>query len=207
MDLSPLPYNVQMSNSWKVAMAEFRPKMTPEIKKECWDIINAYLRKISKDKIPNVLSVERSFSLQISDNIFLNGAIDRVQLDDDNVIHVADYKTTKNKSYLKKDDLQLKTYGYILVSENPDIEKVRVSYILLRHDFEEITFEFSRKELLKIKQQFVDYANNMMNEKEFEANPSKLCGWCDYLEHCEEGREKVNSDKSQSHKVYGEVGY
>ena len=207
MNGSFLPYNDQMTASWKVAMVEFKPKMTPEIKKECWDIINKYLRKLAKNKLPNVLAVEKKFSLEIADNIFLNGAIDRVQLDDDNVVHVADYKTTKNKTYLKKDWLQLKTYGYILVSENPDIEVVRGSYILLRHDFEEITRGFSREELLGIKDEFVEYANDMMAETEFEPNPTVLCGWCDWLDICEKGKEKVASNQKQSHKVYGAVGY
>jgi len=207
MDGSFMPYNDQMTASWKVAMVEFKPKMTPEIKKECRDILSKYLVKLAENNFPNVLAVEKKFSLKIADNIILNGAIDRVQLDDDNVVHVADYKTTKNKTYLKKDWLQLKTYGYILVSENPDIKSVRASYILLKHDFEEIEGEFSREELLGIKDEFVKYANDMIAETEFEPNPSNLCPWCDFLDHCEEGRKKVASNQKQSHKVYGSVGY
>src|SRR5277367_5500485 len=45
-----LPYNVTMTDAFKVAWSEFKEKMTPEMKKECWEIVNKYLILITKDK-------------------------------------------------------------------------------------------------------------------------------------------------------------
>lgn len=201
------PFNVEMGIAFKTAIQEFGSKMTPEMKKECWEIIDKYLRLISSDKknnlSANVIACEKNFSLNITDNVILNGMIDRVQLDADNILHVCDYKTSKNKKYLKDDFFQLLTYAYIIMQEDPTIKKVRASYIMMRHDFEYITTEFSVPEILKIKDQYIDYANQIINEKEYAPNPTALCNWCDHQSYCEAGKSKSYDGKS----IYGEVNW
>lgn len=198
------PFNVEMGNGYKNAIKEFGASMTPEMKKECWDILNKYLKNISDKKLPlNVIECEKNFSFPISENVVLNGMIDRIQIDDDGVLHVADYKTTKNKKYLKNDWFQLLSYAYVLIQEDPTITKIRASYILLRHDFEYITTEFSVPEIFKVKDKYLEYAKNMINEKEFPATTSNLCSFCDFLESCVEGRSNSFNNKN----VYGEVNW
>jgi hypothetical protein len=82
------------------------------------------------------------------------------------------------------------------------IEKVRTSYILLRHDFEYITTEFSVPEILAIQDQYIKYAEQMLTEKEFPPNPTALCNFCDYLNNCPEGKTKAFNQN-----VYGEVNW
>ncbi len=203
------PFNVEMGAAFKKAWAEFKDRMTPEMKKEAWDMLNKYLTLISRDQksglVANVLSVEKKFNLTIDDNIVLNGMIDRIQLDADGVMHVADYKTTKNKKYLKDDWFQLLTYAFILLNEDPSLTKVRASYILLRHDFEYITTEFDVPQILKVKDQFVEYANAIRNETEYEPTTSNLCNFCDFLEHCDSGKEKAANAFNST--VHGEVSW
>lgn len=201
-----LPYNVTMTDAFKKAWAEYKPKMTPEMKKDCWTIVDQYLRLVTKEKnngMPaNVIAVEKRFECPVGENIVLNGAIDRIQLDADNVLHVADYKTVKNKKYLKNDFFQLLTYAYVIMSEDPTIKKVRGSYVLLRHDFEYITTEFDREEVMKIEQKYIDYVNAMVTEKEFKPNPTALCNYCDYQNLCPEGKSKAYNQA-----IYGEVSW
>ena len=101
---------------------------------------------------------------------------------------------------MKKDFFQLLTYAYVIAADDPSITKVRGSYILLRHDFEYITTEFSRKEILKVKDQYEEYAAQMLMEKEFPPNPTALCNYCDYLQSCPAGKSKAFDQQ-----VYGEV--
>lgn len=201
-----LPYNITMTDGFKVAWAEYKDKMTPEMKKECWGIVDQYLRLVTKDKksgLPaNVISVEKRFDFQIADNLVLNGAIDRIQIDADNVIHVADYKTTKHKKYLKNDWFQLLTYAYVIVSQDPSIEKVRASYILLRHDFEYLTTEFTKKEIMEVRGKFQAYAGQILAEKDFEPTTSNLCNYCDYQQLCPAGK-----SMSRDNNIYGEVAW
>jgi putative RecB family exonuclease len=204
-----LPFNKVMGEAWKEAWAEFKEKMTPEMKKECWDLINKYLKMVSTTEASNntgmpanVIGVEKRFEIPVGENIILNGAIDRIQLDADNIVHVADYKTTKNKKYLKNDWFQLLTYAYVIFSEDPSVKKVRGSYILLRHDFEYITTEFTLQQIQDVKNQIIDYASQMKLETEFKPTPSALCSYCDFLEHCPAGK-----GKAYNQQVYGEVAY
>jgi len=201
-----LPYNITMTDAFKATWEEYKEKMTPEMKKECWAIVDQYLRLVSSNKRDgkpfNVLAVEKRFELPLAGNIILNGAIDRVQLDDDDVLHVSDYKTTKNKKYLKDDWFQLMTYGMVLLNDQPDLKKIRVSYILLRHNFEYITKEFSAAELKGAEKKFIEYATQIRGAKEYPATTSALCNFCDFQEHCVEGK-----SMSRDNSMYGEVSW
>lgn len=200
------PYNKIMGEAFKSALAEYKLKMTPEMRKDCWGIIDEYLKIVSFDKknnlSANVIACEKNFEFPVDDKIILNGMIDRIQLDADNVIHVCDYKTVKNKKYLKNDFFQLLTYAYVIVSEDPSIEKVRASYILLRHNFEYITTEFLVEDIMKIKEQYLEYARQIVTETEFKPNPTVLCNFCDFLNVCPEGKTKAFNQN-----VYGEVNW
>jgi RecB family exonuclease len=191
------PYNIQIGIAFKTALEKYKPSMTKEMILGCKEIISQYLKIISEEKknnkIANIIGIEKNFALEIENNIILNGMIDRIQVDDDNVIHVADYKTTKNPKYLKNDWFQLLVYAYIILSENPTLEKVRGSYILLKHDFKYITKEFSRDEILKIKDEFIKIAQSIREEDSYEASPTVLCGWCDFLDKCDEGKKQTNT--------------
>jgi putative RecB family exonuclease len=187
------PYNIVMSKAFKDTMDLYREDMTLEMKKECWEMINEYLKIISKDnKIPNVLACEKNFELLVDNKFILNGCIDRVQLDADNVCHVLDYKTTKNKKYLKDEWFQLMAYAYIIIQEDPSLEKIRASYVLLRHNFEYITTEFSVDKILKVKDKLIDYVDQISTENKFEPNPTKLCDFCDHVSICYRDRGIVN---------------
>ena len=200
----PSPLNKLMSKSFKEACAEYADKMTPAIKKECYNIIDKYLKVIyTQENHPlrgNVIGCEKNFSIKLRDNLILNGMIDRIQLDSDGVLHVADYKTTKNKKYLKNDFFQLLTYCYALALEDESLEKIRASYVLLRHDFEYVTTEFSRQEILKIKDKYTEYADKILSEKEFGPNPTILCRYCDFVASCEPGQ-KMLSPESKSGEI------
>ncbi len=206
MEGSLLPYNIVMGDSFKKALVEYKDKMTPVMRKDCWDIIDKYLRRVTKEKtegrVPTVIGVEKRFELNVGDNIVLNGAIDRIQLDADGIVHVGDYKTVKNKKYLKDDFFQLLTYAYVIMSEDPTITTVRASYILLRYDFEHITTEFHKEQVMGVQQTYIDYVNAMLTEKDFKPNPTALCNYCDYQEFCPEGKAKAYNKP-----VYGEVTY
>lgn len=193
---SDQPYNITMSKSFKDALELYKADMTPEIKKECWSIIDKYLKLVSENKknniVANVLSCEKDFELSVGGKVILNGQIDRIQLDDDDVLHVCDYKTSKSTKYLKDDFFQLLTYAFIILNEDKDLKKIRASYIMLKHNFEYITTEFKKDEILKIGDKYIQYTDQILNDKIYEPKPSRLCEYCDHLTSCIEGRKIVN---------------
>jgi RecB family exonuclease len=188
------PNSDLMGKVFKTAMSEYGHRLSSDHKKEGYEIIDRYLQRLAKgqDEAKKVLSVEKRFNLNITDNVILNGMIDKVQIDNDGVMTVADYKTTKNKKYLKDDFLQLQTYAYVLWSEDKSIKKVRGAYVLLRHDFERIEKEFSIDEIMEVKNKYETYAKNIEDELLWRANPTRLCAYCEFLDSCNEGKSFVN---------------
>ena len=191
------PSNEIMTDSFRKASQEYK-KATTDQKKEVWSLMNRYLQLFAENMKngtnPNVVGVEDNFYIDIDGKVLLNGFIDRVQVDPDGILHVADYKTTKNKKYLKEDHLQLQTYAYVKCLQDPSIDKIRTSYILLRHDFESMTKEYTRAQVMKIEEKFLKFAENIQKEKLWRPSTSKLCKFCDYLEICEEGKKFLHKN-------------
>lgn len=190
-----LSHEEVMGNAFNATMeeAEFKTKITQAVKDEAFSICETYLSiiKANPDVLKQIIGVESKFDFNLNDELILNGMIDRVQLDPDGVYHVLDYKTSKSTTYLKKDLLQLLTYAYVIYQQHPEIEKVRVSYIMLRMNCEFITKEFSLKEILTIKDVYEKFAKDIQSEEEYPANPTNLCPYCDYIELCPAGKAQV----------------
>jgi ATP-dependent helicase/DNAse subunit B len=189
-----LPHHIVMADAFNKAYKNNKDKITSVQKQECWDILNKYLQCLSINPTlhpSNVLAVEKRFDIPLNKNVSIRGAIDKVSQDKDGVLIVSDYKSTKQKKYLKGDWFQLATYCWVLLQEQPDLEMIRGSYILLRHDFEEISKDFYRDEILAVKDKYITYAEQITNETEFAANPTILCGWCSFLEHCDAGKKQT----------------
>lgn len=187
--------NVVLSAAWKEAFANWKEKLTPVQIQEAKEICILFLKDLASSKTPpTITDVEKPFYIDIDGKVLLNGFIDRVQIDSDGVLHVSDYKTTKNKRYLKNDYFQLLTYAFVMCLEDPLIKKVRTSYILLRHGFETLVKEFDREEIMQIEQSFLDYADQINSEKLFRPNPTRLCSYCDYLDNCDAGQKMMGKD-------------
>jgi len=185
-------FNVVISRSFKSAYEEYKADVTPDMFKEARSMIDEYLKLTYKTGLPNVLSCERQFSFPVADNVVVNGAIDRIQIDPDGIIHVCDYKTAAKKKYLVDKFFQLETYAYVVYLENPDVKFVRASYIMIRHGYEYITRDIDVDIIKQIPQKFVDYANAIVAEKEFKAHPTPLCDYCDFQAICPKSFKKYD---------------
>ncbi len=190
IDGSKEPYTTVMSTAFNEAVQEYKTKLTQSAKDEIFDICTKYLSRLEfhKNEVKSVLSVEKTFNLEINKDLVLTGMIDKIQLDEDGVYHVLDYKTSKSTKYLKDDLLQLLTYAYVIYNEHPEIKKVRVSYVMLRHNIEFITKEFDLEEILTIKNIYESYANEIHKETEFKPKPQFLCAYCTFVDICDQGK-------------------
>jgi RecB family exonuclease len=185
-------WRAKIEEAWTFAYNEYSELMTGFQYKEAKEIIDEYKAIIVKDGLPNIIEVEAPFYIVINDKVLLNGFIDRIQRDPDGMIHVIDYKTTKDPKYLK-DFFQLITYCYALCLEDESIERIRGSFVLLRHNFDYITHEFTREEVIKVAEKFLRYAFNIEEEKLWRPNPQFLCKYCDYLDHCKAGKDYLTA--------------
>lgn len=199
-----------MKESFLASCEKYKDKLTKEQKNECFTILQQYLDLMREQKkkgtLPEVIDAEKPFYIDINSRVLLNGFIDRIQIDHDGVLHVADYKTTKDKRYLK-DFFQLETYAYVLFLEDPTLEIIRASYVCLRHNFDYITKEFKREDVEHIGEEFIKYADSIDQEKIWRPQPQFLCKYCDFLEHCNAGERYLVKrgivDETDVSKSYG----
>ncbi len=193
------PYHYLMTLSFKETSDTWKDKISFEHRKDIWNILNGYLKQLSEQEndgtLADVIEVEKQFYIDIDGKVLLNGFIDRIQMDSDGVMHVTDYKTSKSKRYLAKDFLQLKTYAYVMCASDPSIKKIRTSYMMLRHNCDLIVKEFKRKDIMKIEDTFIKYAESINKEKLWRPTTSPLCSYCDFLTYCDEGLESVRKTK------------
>ena len=152
------PDNILMTESYKGAFSNWGSKLTEEQVIECKNILNGYLQILAEqkklDKVNTVLDVEKPFNIVVDDKLVINGVIDRIQLDTDGILHIADYKSSKNDKYLKNDYFQLMVYCFAIMLENPDLEKIRTSYVMLKENFRSLSRDFTRKDIMKIEAKF-----------------------------------------------------
>jgi len=199
-------HHVVMGSCFNFSYENWKSKLTKEQKEKAFEICGLYLKQLSeniKNKIqPEILAVEEEFFISIDDKILLTGLIDRVQMDPDGVLHVADYKTSNSITSLKKDFLQLLTYAFVKCLQNPELKKVRTSYILLKHDLKSIVKEFDVEEIMKVENSILEYADKINKEKLYRPVITPLCNWCSFqVEHCEEGRKVIPNPKSPNYEA------
>lgn len=190
MNGSQDPDNVLMTNVYKISYENWKEKISKDQTTEARGILKKYLKILAKET-PNVIGVEKEFYIDIDEKVLLNGYIDRVQIDSDGVLHVSDYKTSKDKSGHKKDHFQLMTYAFVMCLEDPSIERIRTSYVMLRHNFEYIIKEYTREEVMTMEDVFLDYYGQIINEKLYRTKTSPLCKYCDALDLCNDGKNKI----------------
>lgn len=193
LDGATEPTATVMGRVFKRVLSDYKDRLSDEHKREGYDIIDRYLQRLAADQfgIQNVIAVEKKFAIHLTDQIVLNGMIDKVQRDPDGVLTIVDYKTTKNRKWLS-DPFQLLVYSYVMWCEDPTITRVRGAYSLLRHNFDRIETEFSLDQIMSVRDKFEDYARQIEVETEWRPNPTQLCAYCDHLSLCDEGRALVN---------------
>jgi|LauGreDrversion4_2_1035121.scaffolds.fasta_scaffold05606_4 putative RecB family exonuclease len=199
------PLNLIMKDSYSKAKKAYESKLSQEKNKEIWELCFTYLKNISEKRKNNTLSdflaAEKEFNVNIDNTILLNGFIDKIQLDQDKILHVADYKTSKNDSYLKNDFFQLKTYAYVMFLTDPSLKKVRTSYIMAKMGFKEIVKEFTLDDVKEVEDYYLEKAALIRTEAAFKPSPSRLCDYCDYLENCHDGAKFLGSIAPKQTKI------
>lgn len=186
------PDNILMKECYKEIFKEYKKLLTQEQKDEAFSILCEFLNRraslVKSGSLPKTICTEKPFNINIGNDIILNGFIDVIYKDVDGTILVSDYKTTNKIKYLQKDKLQLRTYSYVMFLENPELELIRCSYILLKHGFSTIDFEFTRSDVMGIEEEYRDKVGEIRSELLYRPTVSPLCKYCDFVEHCDEGR-------------------
>ena len=131
----------------------------------------------------SVLEVEYSFEQKIGNYIF-RGFIDRIDMSNDGIIDIIDYKTGKKDKtlYQVNNDLQLAIY-YLAVKKIFN-NKIRLNFYNLRSKTI-VQTEYDDEKINKLEKKIKDAVFDIENSNEFIAKESLLCEWCYYWNECE----------------------
>jgi putative RecB family exonuclease len=128
------------------------------------------------------IMVERFHEAPVSENLIVNGRIDRIDRLNDGSLHIIDYKTGRAE---ESDTFQLLLYCLIL-SKTLIWPVSKASYLHLE-DCVWQTANVQAKEVEKSRQRVISIANMIEGETEYPAISGPLCQYCDFMELCEAG--------------------
>ena len=138
-----------------------------------------YFRKLTKNT-----KCEIGFNLDLGENISVRGKIDRLDVVG-NKADIIDLKTQKNKYSDEELKLswQARIYNLAVRELYPEVEDVKVSFWVLRHQVQRVwktkeDAENDKKELIKV-------AKEMLACKKPIASVTALCEFCCYKDKCE----------------------
>jgi putative RecB family exonuclease len=150
---------------------------------EAKDMLVGYIKRIAEHGIGSeILFIEKDFTIKLQDEYAIHGFIDRIDIDNDGIYHIKDYKTNKNMKYMTP--FQLQVYGISLLETFPDVEKFRGSYIMMRFEGTYKSYEFNKEDVIKAKKKLIDYGDSITEEERWPLKPSRLCDWCDFNVVC-----------------------
>lgn len=184
-DASDINLKGLMKQSFKHQRDEMEKKKTlsNETLLEARDLLLEYLKTIESEGIgSDIICLEEEFDIPLSEDVHIIGFIDRLDLDNDGIYHIKDYKTNKNMKYMEP--FQLNAYGIYLLDKYPDIDYYRSSYIMMRFGGKAISYDFNKEDVEKCKLNLLQYAEHIREEGKWSLKPSRLCDWCDFKDPC-----------------------
>lgn len=142
--------------------------------------------------VPDPQSREEIIKIPLDTDLVLMGKVDRIDELADG-LHVIDYKTGKSQN---DDDFQIMTY-VILAKQRFGKTVKKASYFYLRTGSWK-TYSPSAGDEQVTAEKFRRVVKTIKADELFQPKPSRLCGWCDYLEVCPaklEALEYINGTK------------
>jgi len=133
------------------------------------------------------VAVEDFHKVEIDDTLALLGKIDRIDRDSEG-LHIIDYKTGAPR---EPDTLQLQMYGLIVVRAFAPAP-IRASCLYLETG-EWITRAATEETMAQALEDVRRQVAAVVAEREYAASAGPLCGYCDFLEICRDGKGIVES--------------
>lgn len=128
--------------------------------------------------------LERFHEAPVTEDLILNGRIDRIDQIDDGSLHVIDYKTGAIPE--KLDSFQLLLYALIL-SRTLTYPVSKASYLYLS-DGVWHTFTIANDDMKEALNKVLEIAKEIEQESWYPKVVSPLCQFCDFLEICDASR-------------------
>jgi putative RecB family exonuclease len=150
-------------------------------------LVNYYLKH--QPFLDNTISTEHKIEMNLdkTGDKKLIGYIDRlVDNLEKNEIEIHDYKTSASVMSKEKieNSRQLALYSLAIKETFGKDKKVSMVWHFLAHDMK-ISLSRTNEQLENLRKEVIELINNIEQTKDFPANKSRLCDWCEYRDICE----------------------
>jgi ATP-dependent DNA helicase UvrD/PcrA len=152
-----------------------------EYKKDGLEQLRALHQAIS-EQTPEILDLEKTFSLPVENNVVLKGRIDQINSLGRNDVEIVDYKTGKAKKETEaRRDLQLSIYA-IAAKEILEVNPVRLVFHYLQDNSRQETTRSAKQ--LDEAQEIVQEVAADIRARSFPAKEGFICRSCAYRPIC-----------------------
>jgi putative RecB family exonuclease len=131
------------------------------------------------------IELEKNFKIVLDSNNIYRGIIDRVSKSEGNVLRITDFKTGKRVGD-PSTDKQLQSYALWAFDTFEDNE-IEVCFEDIRNLKTKIA-KISSDKVSTIRKNLLKDIGWVLKEKQFDSNPSVLCGWCGYNRICDDAQ-------------------
>jgi DNA helicase II / ATP-dependent DNA helicase PcrA len=161
-----------------------------EYKKDGLEQLRALHQAIS-EQTPEILDLEKTFSLPVENNVVLKGRIDQINSLGRNDVEIVDYKTGKAKKETEaRRDLQLSIYA-IAAKEILEVNPVRLVFHYLQDNSRQETTRSAKQ--LDEAQEIVQEVAADIRARSFPAKEGFICRSCAYRPICPAHEETLST--------------
>lgn len=184
-------------NAWKQKQAREEAFAGDREAEKAWgqkglNILYRFFQTQDTKAVP--LTAEQFHEVRLTDTVTLGGKVDRIDRLEDGRLHVIDYKTGKppsdrDRQNIREEDLQLASYA-LVVARKFRGQVARCSYLYLNDDLE-VGYAPDDDLLARKERELIELCGRIeaaWDAGSFPPTPNPLCGWCDFLEICDEGK-------------------
>lgn len=159
-------------------------KERQEYKEKGKKILQTFFENLERDGWPEVMFIEKSFSVKIGESS-LRGAIDRIDRLADGTVEIIDYKTGAPKDKLDFDTKKQLMLYQIAVEEVFGLKVSSLAFYYLENGTK-LSFVAKQADIEKLQANIIEQINEI-KKCQFNPKPGFLCAYCDFKSICEAG--------------------
>jgi len=178
-------YNDEWKKNWNDGIIIVRDEYDQENYRKMGEkFITDYYARYSPFNQTRTIGLETQNFVDIGDNK-IHVRIDRLAMAEDEVYEIHDYKTSNSLPTQDKldQDRQLAVYAYGVKTMYPDAKRVKLIWHYMAFD-KEMQSERTDTQLEELKKEVLQVIKEIEACKEYSANESTLCEWCEFRPLC-----------------------
>lgn len=201
-------FNDSWKKNWNDAIVIVRDEYNQENYRKMGEkFIVDYFNRYRPFDQSRTIALETERTVDLDDYYKIHIRVDRLALSDDNIYEIHDYKTS-NK-LLTQDELdndrQLAVYAYGIRKMYPDAAKIKLVWHFLAFD-KEMSSSRTPEQIDSLKKEIINLIKKIEAEKNFPANISALCDWCEFQVMCPEWKHKFKTEELEPNEYLKEGG-